>query len=255
MATTNIFDSSAASLPGQRATETAHRKIELQSPADLQYLIANVSRAAREKIDKHFPPEAAPESGEDDMRKRVEVLVDEYIRRTFAAAKDGMSINGMDSGEMEREMEKAREGEGWFIYGTGMMVLKAVADMSSVEIEPFDTKLAQRVQALSAQIENQTLQLANLRRNAPAETAKRFQDSFAQQSEDFDARLKKHEEADMAAAKESKLDVGEIERLDEVQGTWQKGTEELDELKTRMGGTVAKMERAQKAVDFVEGKE
>lgn len=112
MAATNIFDSSAAPLPGQRATETAHRRIELQSPADLQYLIANVSRAAREKIDKHFPPEAAPESGEDDMRKRVEVLVDEYIRRTFAAAKDGMSINGMDSREMEREMEKAREGEG-----------------------------------------------------------------------------------------------------------------------------------------------
>lgn len=126
---------------------------------------------------------------------------------------------------------------------------------SRAEIEPFDTKLAQRVQALSAQIENQTLQLANLRRNAPAETAKKFQDSFAQQSEEFDARLKKQEEVDLAAARESKLDIGEIDRLDEVQGTWQKGTEELGELKARMGGTVAKMERAQKAVDFVERKE
>lgn len=71
----NIFETSLAP-QGQRATETAHRKIELQSPADLTYLIANVSRAAREKLDKHLPPDAAPE-GEDAMRKRVEQLVDE----------------------------------------------------------------------------------------------------------------------------------------------------------------------------------
>ena len=42
------------------------------------------------------------------------------------------------------------------------------------EIEPFDAKLAQRVQALSAQIESQTLELASLRRNAPGATAKKF---------------------------------------------------------------------------------
>ena len=67
--------------------------------------------------------------------------------------------------------------------------------------------------------------------------------------------MRKREEAELAAAREAKLDVGEIERLDEVQGSWAKGTEELGELKTRLGGTVAKMERAKKAVDFVEGKE
>lgn len=124
----NIFESTFAP-QGQRATEAAHRKIELQSPADLTYLIANVSRAAREKIDKHLPPDAAPE-GEDAMRKRVEQLVEEvgmlwsrtshvetnrlrqYIRNTFNAAKNSMSINGMDSREMDAELAKAQEGEG-----------------------------------------------------------------------------------------------------------------------------------------------
>ncbi len=72
----NIFESHL-SQPGARATETAHRKIELQAPADLTYLIANLSRAAREKLDKHLPPDAVPEGGEDAMRKRVEELVDE----------------------------------------------------------------------------------------------------------------------------------------------------------------------------------
>lgn len=61
--------------------ETAHRRIELQSPADLTYLVNNATRAARAKIDLHFPPSAAPETGDDDMRKRVEVLVDQVWRK------------------------------------------------------------------------------------------------------------------------------------------------------------------------------
>ena len=50
-----------------------HRKIELQSPDDLQYLISNVRRAANEKIDKDLPPI----EGEDKMRRRVEEMVQE----------------------------------------------------------------------------------------------------------------------------------------------------------------------------------
>ena len=53
-----------------------HRKVELQSPDDLQYLISNVRRAANEKIDKDLPPI----EGEDTMRRRVEALVQEVLQ-------------------------------------------------------------------------------------------------------------------------------------------------------------------------------
>jgi len=225
----NIFESAFAP-QGQRATEAAHRKIELQSPADLTYLIANVSRAAREKIDKHLPPDAAPE-GEDAMRKRVEQLVEEYIRNTFNAAKNSMSINGMDSREMDAELAKAQEGE---------------------EIEPFDTKLAQRIQNLSAQIEQRTLDLANLRRNAPGETSKRFQHSFAKQTEDNDTRLQKDEQTKLDEARNTHMEIEDMERLDEMQNAWTKGTEQLQELRTGLGSTVARMQKAEKAVGVLE---
>lgn len=48
-----------------------YRKIELQSPEDLQYLISNIRRAANEKIDRDLPPV----EGEDPMRRRVEELI------------------------------------------------------------------------------------------------------------------------------------------------------------------------------------
>lgn len=62
-------------------------------------------------------------------------------------------------------------------------------------------------------------------------------------------------ELDARAAKDLKLDVGEVERLEEVRGTWQRGMEELEELKGRVGGTVERLERARRAVEFVEGRE
>ena len=123
-----------------------------------------------------------------------------------------------------------------------------------LEIEPFDTKLAQRIQALSQQIENHTLQLANLRRTAPAQTSQRFQESFTKESEQDDARLQKFEEQTLVVAKNTDMDVGEVERLDEIQATWQNGSENLMSLKSGLGGTVAKMERAQQAVDLLEGR-
>lgn len=53
--------------------EVHHRKIELQAPDDLRYLVDNARRAANEKIDRSLPPI----EGEDALRRRVEELVHE----------------------------------------------------------------------------------------------------------------------------------------------------------------------------------
>lgn len=56
------------------------RKIELQSPDDLKYLVANVKRAAREMIDRDLPPI----EGEDAMRRLVEEIVGEVCDISFS---------------------------------------------------------------------------------------------------------------------------------------------------------------------------
>ncbi|GAB7360828.1 hypothetical protein MBLNU230_g0814t1 [Neophaeotheca triangularis] len=242
----SIFDTNAPAQQGARATETAHRKIELQAPADLTYLIAKVSRTAEEKLDKHLPPDAvaqkekqSDESGkaggegveEDEMRKRVRGLVEEYIHDTFAAAKDSIAINGMDARELEAELDKAQQGE---------------------EIETFDAKLAQRIQSLSAQIEAQTLQLANLRRTAPAETAGKFETAVRGREAEDERVLREREELGLEEAGAVEVDVGRVERLDEVRASYEGGAKRLRELEEGGEGTVRKMRRARKAVEFVE---
>ena len=98
------------------------------------------------------------------------------------------------------------------------------------------------------------MQLANLRRTAPEETARRFEERYRQDTEAYHARLRKDEEAKLEAARGTTVDVGDVQRLDEMQSTMQRGTDDLMALKYGMGGTVAKMEKAQKAVDVVEGR-
>lgn len=52
-----------------------HRKIELQAPADLTYLLTNIRASAQQKIDSAFPPSAAPKGEEDALRAKVEEFV------------------------------------------------------------------------------------------------------------------------------------------------------------------------------------
>lgn len=59
--------------------ESANRKVELQSPEDLTYLITNVRRAAAEHIGAAFPPVDGDDAGaeEDELRVRIEELVND----------------------------------------------------------------------------------------------------------------------------------------------------------------------------------
>lgn len=74
--------------------ETAHRRIDLQSPADLAHLERAASAAAAAKLDLHLPPSTA--GGEDELRVAVESLVNEFVARTWRGARMSVSVNGID---------------------------------------------------------------------------------------------------------------------------------------------------------------
>lgn len=77
--------SSAANSYGNNNNTTmdgANRKIELQSPEDLTFLINNVRRAAAEHIGAAFPPVEGDDVEEDELRIRIEHLVND-VRYLF----------------------------------------------------------------------------------------------------------------------------------------------------------------------------
>lgn len=90
-----------------------------------------------------------------------------------------------------------------------------------------------------------------MRRKAPKETAEHFKVAFERQTEEYEKKLEEERIARLKAAQETDVSVGEVDRVEEISGTWQRGNEDLVKLKEGMDGTVGRLEKAQKAMEVV----
>ena len=173
---------------------THYRKIELQSHADLTFLQQNLAKAARARLDLHFPTAAAlkasapaeiinlgqnieddsPPEDEDAMRARVRMLVDEFLGGTFQQAAHNISVNGIDATALaatnlpscsnpEPSTDNAepadREHEVEGIHYT---------------YAAFDPALQKKLASLHGELETLTAQVSKLRRDAPKNAAEAY---------------------------------------------------------------------------------
>lgn len=183
----------------QPLTNNHHRKIELQSQADLTYLQQNLAKAAREKLDLHFPPQHSsnkpaevitlggapvqtasqeevgkkPEDDEDPLRKNVRLLVDQFLQETYRSAAHSITVNGNDATLLpQSRMPSCLDPE-------------PVEEVTEVhpgeEVEgvhftygAFDSRAAKQLQSLHAELELLTAQVSKLRREAPRASAEAY---------------------------------------------------------------------------------
>ncbi|KAF4549043.1 Kinetochore protein Mis14-like protein [Elsinoe fawcettii] len=215
--------------------DTTHRKIELQAPADLQFLISTASLLARQKIELHFPPSATASpttpGQEDPMRRLVEAEVQSFLSRTFAGVKSNISINGLDGADMEKMIGEKGEVE---------------------ETEAFDAKLARRIQAVSGEIEDLTLELANLRREAPGKMAGMWEGRQEEERRWWEEKMRRGEEKRDGERGEIEVKVEGLEDVGDMRRSWEEGTRRLVEVKEGIGAVVGRGERAREGVRYLE---
>ncbi|KFX94649.1 hypothetical protein V490_04269, partial [Pseudogymnoascus sp. VKM F-3557] len=141
------------------------RRIELQEPDDLRYLLANTRRVAGEKIDIALPPI----EGEDVLRQKVEELVHSYVTQTFTLAAPNTLINGHPVPSSSALLAPA---------GTA-----TETEEVTEEYEPFSESLRDRAAKLLRTEEELLLEVGRLRREAPAKAAEAWREALAR---DFD---------------------------------------------------------------------
>lgn len=208
-----------------------HRKIELQSPDDLQYLISNVRRAAHEKIDRDLPPI----EGEDRMRRHVEDLVQDYISQVFLTTSPNITINGLSPSQ---DMIKS-------------MLTTSDMTRSIEQHEPFNPKLWERAKELARQEEDLIEEIAALRRKMPGVAAENVKSGFKREIEADEKALRGRLEASGERESKAWLGVGKLERQEEVERAWDRGVEGLGRLKKTMPEMLAKKEKAEKVEEYV----
>lgn len=118
--------------PGAATLPATHRRLDLQSPADLAHLKTAAQRAARARIDLHLPPNAsdAAAGGRDTLRQGVEERVAAFLDTTFAGVARNTSLNGVDAETIawEGQGETAPEGESHAARWLDAIRLKPVGD-------------------------------------------------------------------------------------------------------------------------------
>ncbi|VUC25416.1 unnamed protein product [Clonostachys rosea] len=207
------------------------RKIELQSPDDLTYLITNVRNAAAARLNEAFP-HLEGDDGEDDLRNQIEALVNEYINKTFKLAAPNLTINGLPVAPND------------FLADGGPVT-------PDTAYEPFDARKRQRVADLITQEEKLLEDVASLKRAVPAKAAAEHVDHLREVVK-RDEELAAARIAQGSAEEEASLQgVGRLERQQGVESSFNGAVETLERLKTDMSTVVAKMERARVAGEYV----
>ncbi|KAI1504107.1 hypothetical protein F5X99DRAFT_406491 [Biscogniauxia marginata] len=229
-----------------------HRKIELQAPDDLAYLLANVRRAAAARIDEAFPPVDGAH-GEDELRTRIEELVNEYITQTFTLAAPNLSINGLSVEPSQFLSSSSSSG--------------AAADPTRPEelYEPFDARKRARVEDLTREEEDLLRDIAALKKSVPGAAAAAWAEAArksVREDEDALARMNdgraSAEEVNGGSSNSSgggggggSLGIKGLERQADVEKSYEGAVQRLGRLKREMPSVVARMERARAAGEYV----
>ncbi|KAK4664962.1 uncharacterized protein QC763_509230 [Podospora pseudopauciseta] len=231
--------------------DSIQRKIELQSPDDLRYLITNVRKAATDSINAAFPPVLDDEGNpipqeEDELRNEIDKLVNDYITRLFTLSLPSLSINGSLSAPPSPKTLFSSDPQDHHNPQTD-------------HYEPFDPRKRDRIESLVSQEEDLLRSIAQLKRRVPAATASAYMTAtnsqIATDEEMLSAVLQRAREEGSESGKKALEGMGELDRQEVVEGTYTKAVETLGRLKRDMPAVVAKMERARVAGGYVVGKQ
>ncbi|KAK4176498.1 hypothetical protein QBC36DRAFT_213868 [Triangularia setosa] len=231
--------------------DSIQRKIELQSPDDLRYLITNVREAATDSINAAFPPVLDDDGNpipqeEDELRNQIDKLVNDYITKTFTLALPSLSINGSLSPPPSPTT----------LFSSSHFPSSAHPEE---HYEPFDPRKRNKIESLVSQEEDLLRSIAQLKRRVPAATASAFiNDTNSQLSSDeamLQVVIERAREEGLDSGRKALEGMGGLDRQEDVEQSYTRAVDTLGRLKSDMPAVVAKMERARVAGEYVVSKQ
>lgn len=244
---------------------SAHRRIELQSPADFTHLVAIATANAREKIAKHIQSQsrlqqstnaehsaATPSETIDSTLLTAQLA--SFLDTTFTSLRHNVSVNGVD-GEIVFPITPS------LLNPTSDPAEEAEASTHPEDYEPYDAALAARIAALNATVEKMNLTLADTRRGAASKAAAKWKRTFEERLMDDEAEAQAEvvqEEAVDLKVRELVPFFGDGEdapgRVEDVSRIWAGALDALIRVQGDHADDIRKRaERAEAAVAYLDG--
>lgn len=225
-----------------------HRKIELQSPADLTHLTTQLRTLARQKLDLHLPPQPGTDaSSPDDLRAQTEALVDAFVANILQGMRHNISINGVDVIPRGAADENGDVAAGVGIGGVGEAQENAVIE----EFEPFDEKLRKKVGAMVERRDKLVEGISRHRRETGMEAAKKWEGEWVKVDQDIEKARVAGLEGAAVKEEDGGLDKVGLKRQGDVEVSWGRAVEGLGRLNGGLPETRARLERAGEVVGYL----
>lgn len=128
----------------------------------------------------------------------------------FGLARHSIAVNGMDAGPVESYLKKDE----------------------AEEFEPYDRKLHDRMKALYAELESETVRVSELRREAPARAAMVFEAGLIKEFESDERILAEIAKKIEVGEKAGDLGIKPLERKQDTEAEYSRSAEILKELQT-----------------------
>ncbi|KAK9446433.1 kinetochore protein Mis14 like-domain-containing protein [Limtongia smithiae] len=208
-----------------------HQKLQLVSE-DLRYLVEKFTEVAKSRVSQHFPLATAG-SKDEVLRTEVEALVQQFILEMFDMAKHGIVVNGQDGSEISLQSLLNSD------------TTKNEAD----NYEPFDLELNEEVRQLYAQIDEETVEVTKLRREAPLRTLANYKRQLEELEKQQQEHFSVNDEEQKVDADKAQLTVDEVLlRKTNVETDFNEFVASLREMKKDIPGTLSKLDRASAAI-------
>lgn len=212
--------------------------------------------ARREKITPICP---SPHNKRKTQATANQPLRQQFITRTLTHARQNLTINGLDlPPPPPAASKKTTTSRSTRSHTANDPDPSAAADADDeeeeggIEYEPYDARLATRLQALYQALENETMAVARLRREAPRKAAEGWRAGFLEEGgegEEMEVDVDVDEEGVLG---DVLMEGGVEERWQGVRGVYAGACEGLVGLRKGMTETVGRCERAGRVVEEVE---
>lgn len=210
-----------------------HQKIHLNLK-DVKHLQIQFAKAATDKLNLYLPTS----DHSDPLKSRVSSLVNDFIYEIFEASKNSLDIDGA-TGNRDS--------------------LRSLLENSTNEVEPFDFSLQDQVRKAYQEVEQETIKLTKMRRDAPSEIKKSYEDSLEQSLSKIETLQKELEilesenEADIENH-EDQFKQGVSSRLEDIISDYEESMRSIKEIKDQMPQERNEIEKLNNIIEFLQQK-
>lgn len=207
-----------------------HQKIHLNLK-DVKHLQIQFAKAATDKLNLYLPTS----DHSDPLKSRVSSLVNDFIYEIFEASKNSLDIDGATGNRDSLRSLLENSTNGMYICSSVLKV-QYTNWVIYLEVEPFDFSLQDQVRKAYQEVEQETIKLTKMRRDAPSEIKKSYEDSLEQSLSKIETlqkeleNLESENEADIENH-EDQFKRGVSSRLEDMISDYEESMRSIKEIK------------------------